>query len=414
MTRKRKQQTESELLLDQFITKYSEETGEKPSLDLLQSMTKRVIERALDAEMEEHLGYEKHAIEGRNTGNSRNGTTSKTVQSHEGKFTIDVPRDRSSDFEPQLVKKGQRRLGRIEDAILLFYARGQTLQDIKATLLELYDVEVPEAVITRVTNRVHEEITSWQNRPLDSIYPIVYLDGIVVKTREDGSVSNRTVYVALGVNTTGHKEILGLWMAATEGAKFWMSVISDLQNRGVEDILIACVDGLKGFEEAIQAIYPETEVQQCIVHQVRHSLAFVSWKDRKEVATDLRKIYTAPTRESGMQALEEFGSKWDEMYPTIRRSWDNNWARLSVFFSYSKDIRKVIYTTNAIESVNSSIRKNLKSHKLFPDDRSALKVVYLSIMNASKNWTMPIQNWKPALNQLIIRFGERLERHLSI
>jgi transposase-like protein len=358
--------------------------------------------------MREHLGYEVHAAEGRGSGNSRNGKSGKTVQSESGQFEIEVPRDRNSTFEPQLVKKRQRRLEGFDDKVLSLYARGQSTREIQSQLEELYGVEVSPTLISNVTNGVLEEVRAWQSRPLSAVYPILYFDALFVKSRQEGPVKTKAVYVALGINLEGEKELLGLWIADSEGAKFWLSVFTELKARGVTDCFIACVDGLKGLPEAIETVFSHTQVQLCIVHKVRNALKYVVWKDRKEVAADLRAIYAAPTREEASEGLERFAEKWDERYPAISPSWRADWERLTVFFDYPPEIRKVVYTTNAIESLNYSLRKVLKNRGAFPSDESILKVLYLGMQNVAKKWSMPIRDWKAALNQFVILFGDRV------
>jgi len=375
---------------------------------LLKQLTKKVAERALEVEMDQHLGYAKHDPVGKNTGNSRNGKASKSVRSIHGEVDLDVPRDRNGTFEPKLVPKGVQQLHGFDDRITSLYARDMTTRDIQAHFQDTYGVEVSPTFISQVTNAVMEEVAAWQNRPLDSVYPIVYLDALVVRSRDSGAVQNKHVYLALGINLDGEKELLGLWMAQTEGAKFWPSVVTELKNRGLQDILIACVDGLKGFPEAIETVYPQTQIQLCIVHQVRQSLRYVSWKQRKEVAADLRTIYAAATLDEAERALEEFALKWDDEHPTISRSWSANWERLSVFFDYPPQIRKVIYTTNAIESVNASLRKVTKTQRSFPNDKSVMKVLYLALHQIAKKWTMPIRDWKKVTSQFMILFSDRI------
>jgi len=374
---------------------------------LLKQLTKRVAERALEAEMDHHLGYPKHDPAGSNTGNSRNGTSRKKVRSVHGEIELEVPRDRNGQFDPKLVKKGEKQLNGFDDRILSLYARGMTTRDIQAHFMEAYGVEVSATFISQVTNAVLEEVKAWQSRPLDNVYPIVYLDALVVRSRASGAVQNKSVYLALGINQEGEKELLGLWMADTEGAKFWLSVMTELKNRGLEDIFIACTDGLKGFPEAIEAVYPQTQIQLCIVHQVRHSLRYVRWKQRKEVAAGLRRIYAAATLAAAEQALEEFAERWDEEHPSIAKSWRNNWERLSVFFDYPPPIRKVIYTTNAIESLNASLRKVTKTRRSFPNDEAVMKALYLALHEIAKKWTMPIRDWKQAMSQFMILYGDR-------
>ena len=379
---------------------------EKDLSDFSQMLTKITIEAALNAELDDHLGYEKH-VQSDNP-NSRNGYSTKTLKTEDGQFEIDTPRDRDGSFEPQLVKKQQTRFTSMDDKIFSLYAKGMTTREIAATFKEMYGADVSASLISKVTDNVLEKVTEWQSRPLDEVYPIVYLDCIVVKIRQDKQAINKAIYLALGVNLEGHKELLGLWISENEGAKFWLNVLTELQNRGVKDILIACVDGLKGFPEAINAAFPETEIQLCIVHIVRNSLKYVPWKDYKAVTADLKQIYQSATEEEALQALEAFSKRWDDKYPQISGSWHNHWENLNTLFSYPEDIRKAIYTTNAIESLNSVIRKAIKKRKLFPTDDSAKKVVYLAIMDASKKWTMPIRNWKAAMNRFMIRFEDRL------
>jgi transposase-like protein len=375
---------------------------------LTQKLVKMTVEAALGAELEEHLGYSKHDPAGRGSGNSRNGTSSKRLKGQHGEVEVNVPRDRASTFEPQFVRKGQTRLTQMDDQILALYARGMSTRDIVDAFKEMYDADVSATLVSKVTEQVLETVTEWQNRPLDRVYPIVYLDCIVLKIRQNKRVINKAMYVALGVNMEGQKELLGLWLAETEGAKFWLSVLTELKNRGLEDILIACIDGLKGFPEAIAAEYPETKVQLCIVHMVRNSLKYVSWKDYKAVTADLKGVYTAATEAAARTELERFAEQWDDTYPQISKSWTTHWPNLITLFEYPPEIRKVIYTTNAIESLNSVIRKATKQRKVFPSDDSAMKVVYLAMQAAAKKWTMPIRNWKPALNRFMIEFGDRL------
>ena len=375
-----------------------------------QMLTKIAVETALNAELDDHLGFDKHAQS--DSDNSRNGYTSKTLQTEDGQFEVDTPRDRSGSFEPQLVKKHQRRFTSMDDKILFLYAQGMTTREIVTTFKEMYDADVSASLISKVTDAVIEQVVEWQSRPLDAIYPIVYLDCIVVKIRQDKQVINKAVYLALGVNMEGHKELLGLWLSENEGAKFWLNVLTELQNRGVKDILIACVDGLKGFPDAISTAFPETQIQLCIVHMVRNSVKYVPWKDYKPVTADLKRIYQSVTEEEALQALDEFAARWDERYPQISRSWRSHWQNLNTLYRYPADIRKVIYTTNAIESLNSVIRKATRKRKLFPTDDAAKKVIYLAIEAASKKWTMPIRNWKPALNRFMIIFEDRLADYI--
>lgn len=373
-------------------------------------LTKVTVERALNVELDDHLGYDKHEVS--RTSNSRNGTTSKTLRTEDGQFELNTPRDREGSFEPKLVKKNQTRFTSMDDKILFLYAQGMTTREIVKTFKELYGADASPSLISKVTDSVIEEVVEWQSRELDPIYPIVYLDCIVLKIRQDKQVINKAIYLALGVNMEGHKELLGMWISENEGAKFWLNVLTELQNRGVQDILIACVDGLKGFPDAINTVFPETQIQLCIVHMVRNSMKYVPWKDYKAITADLKTIYQGSTEESALKALADFSNKWDEKYPQISRSWKAHWENLNTLFQYPEDIRKAIYTKNAIESLNSVIRKATKKRKVFPTEESAKKVVYLAIRQASEKWTMPIRNWKTALNRFMIMFEDRLKDYI--
>jgi len=375
---------------------------------LVRELTKRLVERALEGEMTAHLGYEKHEPAGRNKGNSRNGKAIKRLKAGRAELEIAVPRDREGSFEPQLVRKRQRRLAGFDDKVLALYARGMTTREIQGHLKELYGVEVSPSLISAVTDSVLEDVAAWQSRPLDAFYPILYLDALHIKLRRNRHVETCAVYVALAINAEGHKDLLGLWIGESEGAKFWLGVLTELKNRGVEDILIAAVDGLKGFPEAIAAVFPKTQVQLCIVHMVRNSLRYVSWKHRKEVAKDLRAIYTAATLEEAERALMAFGERWDDLTPFISRLWRANWANLSPFFDYPPQIRKVIYTTNAIESIQAQLRSVTKKRGAFPTPESVLKVLYLALIRAKERWTMPILDWPNALYHLSVVFPGRV------
>ncbi|MGI9251730.1 MAG: IS256 family transposase [Pseudohongiellaceae bacterium] len=375
---------------------------------LMDEIRKRLIEAMLSGEMTSHLGYEAHDPAGNGTGNSRNGYGAKTVHTKDGPLEIDTPRDRNGSFEPQAVRKGQRRIDRLDDNIISLYARGLSTRDIAAEMREFYGVEVSATLISDVTGSVAEELEAWQSRPLDAVYPVVYFDCLHVNSREDGTVRNRAVYLALGVNMAGEKELLGLWLAETEGARFWLRVFGELKSRGLKDIFIACMDGLNGLPEAIESVYRDVQVQLCIVHQVRSSLRHVRQKRRREVAADLRDIYNAPSEAAGREALARFAEKWGGKYPAIAPGWERNWARLAPFFAFPPAIRKAVYTTNAIESLNSSLRKVIKGRGAFPNDDAVRKVLYLALRNASKKWTRPIPNWKDALNQFMVAFGDRV------
>jgi len=383
---------------------------EKDLSDFSRQLKKMTVEAALGAEMEDHLGYTKHSPEGHHTGNSRNGYSAKTLKGNHGEVGIEVPRDRNGSFEPQLVRKGQTRLTEFDDQILSLYAKGMTTRDIVDTFKEMYDADVSAGLISQVTNAVLEKVQEWQSRPLDEVYPVVYLDCLVVKIRQDKRVINKAIYIALGINLEGHKELLGMWISENEGSKFWLSILTELQNRGIKDIFIACVDGLKGFPEAINTAFPDTKVQLCIVHMVRNSLRFVSWKDRKAVAVDLKKVYSSPTAEEAERELINFTETWDKKYAAISKSWNEHWPNLITLFDYPDEIRKVIYTTNAIESLNSVIRKAIKNRKIFPHDNAALKVTWLAMQAASKKWTMPLHHWNVALNRFMIEYQGRLPR----
>ena len=395
-------------LIDNLLKDYKTPEDILGDNGLLKQLTKAVLERAMQAELTEHLGYEPHDPAGDNSGNSRNGKSRKTLKGDFGELPIEVPRDRNSSFDPKIVPKGQTRFDGFDDKILSLYARGMTTREIQAHLEEIYQVEVSPALISSVTDAVIEEVKVWQNRPLDALYPILYLDALQVKVRDGAHIRNKAIYLAIGVNLSGIKEVLGLWVAQTEGAKFWLQIVTELKNRGVADIFIACVDGLKGFPEAIETVFPEAQVQLCIVHLVRHSLNYVGWKQRKEVAADLQTIYRAATREEAELKLDEFARKWDSQFPTISKSWRSNWERIVPFFAYPAEIRKVIYTTNAIESVNMSLRKIIKNRGSFPSDEAALKLLYLALQNIARKWTMPIKEWKAALNRFAIIFEDRM------
>jgi putative transposase len=375
---------------------------------LLQQLTKAVLQRALQAEMTLHLGHEKHASVSNKEGNARNGSSLKTIKGEFGNMPIEIPRDRDSSFEPLIIPKGQTRFPGFDDRVISLYSRGMTTREIQGHLEEIYGVEVSPALISIVTDAVAEEVKIWQNRPLDAVYPIVYMDAIRVKARGNGHVVNKAVYLAIGVNLDGAKEVLGMWVSENEGAKFWLQVVTELKNRGLQDIFIACVDGLKGFPEAIETVYPETQVQLCIVHMVRNSLRFVSWKQRKQVAADLKLIYQSATAEQAEMELTAFEAKWDKTHPTISMSWRRNWAQVIPFFAYPADIRKVIYTTNTIESLNMSLRKVTKNRGSFPTDEAMLKLLYLALKNIAKKWTLPIRDWKAAMNRFTILFEGRM------
>lgn len=374
---------------------------------LFQQLKKRLVERILEEELSHELGYSRHSKSSKQDSNRRNGTSEKTVIEDSGqKIVLDIPRDRDNSFEPQLIPKGVRRFTGFDDSVISLYARGMTMSEIQAHLEEMYHTEVSKDLISTITDGVMEEVIRWQARALDRIYPIVYLDCIMVKARDNNIVINKAVYLVIGINIEGKKELLGIWVSKNEGSKFWMQVVSELKNRGVEQIYVACIDGLKGFRDAINSVFPNTIVQLCIVHMVRNSLKYVSYKNLKEVAADLKQIYTASNENMANLALEEFAKKWDSKYPVISDIWRRNWSGIVPFFAFPKEIRKVIYTTNTIESVNRQIRKIIKNKGVFPDDKSITKIVYLALKNAAKKWTMPIKEWSLALNQFEILCGD--------
>ncbi|MDZ4876544.1 MAG: IS256 family transposase ISXax1 [Chroococcidiopsis cubana SAG 39.79] len=396
-------------LLDELLKGYENPGDLLGEGGILKQLTAALVERCLNAEMKTHLEEQRlePATEGKAIRNRRNGHSRKTIKGEFGEAEISVPRDRNSEFEPIIVKKGRTRFDGFDDKILSLYARGMSTRDIQAQLQELYGVEVSPGLISNVTDAVEEERKIWQNRVIDPVYPIVYFDAIVVKVRQDGRVINKAIHLALGVNLSGTKELLGMWMTQNESAKFWLQVLTELQNRGLKDIFIACIDGLTGFPDAIEAVFPKTQVQLCIVHMVRNSLSYVSYKDRKAVAADLRPIYTATTEAEAEQQLVNFAEQWDKQSPTISRAWLTHWQRIIPLFAFPPEICKAIYTTNAIESMNMTLRKVMKTHRAFPTDESALKVIYLAIQNIAKKWTMPIRDWKPALNRFAIEFSDR-------
>ena len=398
-------------LIDSLLADYKKPEDLIGENGLLKQLTKALVERALQAEMAEHLGHDKHETVINATGNTRNGKSRKTLKGEFGELPIEIPRDREGSFEPLIISKHQTRWAGFDDKILSLYARGMTTREIQQHLTEMYGTEVSPTLISTVTDGVMDEIKQWQSRPLDAVYPVIYLDCIHAKVRDAGSVRTKAIYLAIGINMEGHKEVLGLWIAQTEGAKFWLSVVTELKNRGVQDIFIACVDGLKGFPEAIETVYPHAIVQLCIVHMVRNSLNYVGWNKRKEVAADLRLVYSAATIDEAEHALADFEDKWNNAYPPIALSWRNNWQRIIPFFDYPPEIRRIIYTTNAIESVNMSLRKVSKSRGSFPNDEAVIKLYYLALSNIAKKWSMPLRDWKPALNRFTIQFNERMPRH---
>ena len=395
-------------LLDELLKDYEKPEDLLGKDGIFDQLKKAVMERALGAELTEHLGYEEGDPSGKGSGNSRNGYGRKRVTTDNSQVEIEVPRDREGSFEPRLVRKRQTRLPGFDEKVISMYARGMTVREIRGHLEELYGIGVSPDLISRVTAEVLDEVKAWQSRPLERLYMVVFFDALRVKIRDEGVVRNKAVYLALGVRTDGTKEILGLWIEQNEGAKFWLLVMNELKNRGVDDILIAVVDGLKGFPETINTTFPKTRVQTCIVHLLRHSLKFVGFKERKQVAAALKAIYQAPTAEAAEESLSAFESAWDARYPAIGRSWRRNWEHVIPFFDFPPDIRRVIYTTNAIESLHSSIRKVIKNRGHFPNDEAATKLIYLALRNIEKKWIMPARTWKEALNQFAVLFEDRL------
>jgi len=380
---------------------------------LLKQLTKALVEHCLEAEMEGHLGYGKSDRAGKSDENRRNGHSKKTVTNEHGEeLTLGIPRDRNADFEPQLVKKHQIRMEGFDEKVIAMYARGMTVRDIQAQLKELYGTDVSPQLISNITDAVHEQVKAWQTRPLDTVYPVIWFDALVVKVRDNHRVINKAVYLALAVNLEGQKELLGIWISENEGAKFWLGILTELKNRGVQDIFIACVDGLTGMPEAIQSAYPKTWVQLCIVHMVRNSLKYVSWKDRKELVSDLKTIYRAVTENQAETALDAFAKKWDKQYPAISKSWRTHWSQIIPMFAFPDAIRKVMYTTNAVESVNMTLRKVSRNHRIFPTDDAVFKVMYLAAENISKKWTMPLRDWRAAMTHFAIEFEGRLPSRL--
>jgi len=398
--------TDKEMELVSLLMKDCESTND------IQAKLKRLfagtIEQMLESEMDEHLGYEKHSNSGDNSGNSRNGYDHKTIYSDYGASEIEIPRDRNGEFEPKVVAKRQTRTDEIEQKIMAMYSKGMSQRDIEDNLREIYGAEISQSLISRITDKILPEVNEWQNRPLDAIYPIIFFDGIMFKSRKDSQIINKCIYSVLGIDMEGHKDILGTWISENESASFWAGVCGDLKKRGVTDIFIASHDNLKGLGEAINAVFPKTKQQLCIVHQIRNSVKFVPYKDRKAVCADLKKVYGAVNLDDAEYSKEEFREKWDKKYPAILRSWDDNWAELTTFFEYPPEIRHLIYTTNAVEAYHRMVRKFTKSKAIFPTDDSIRKVVYLSVKEIIKKWTAPARDWGMAYSQFVIFFADRL------
>lgn len=381
--------------------------------DLLKELFKGTIEKMLEAEMDAHLGYEKNDISGNNSGNSRNGYNIKTIQTQLGKTELKIPRDRNGEFEPQLIEKRQTKSNNLENQIIAMYAKGMSTRDIEDHLRDIYGVDASPAIISKITDKIMPDLMEWQSRPLEKVYPIVYLDGIIFKVKKESRIINKCFYTVLGVNMEGRKEILGMWLTDNESASFWTSVCNELKNRGVQDILIACRDNLSGFSDAINTVFPKTEQQLCIIHQIRNSTKYVSYKDLKPIMADLKTIYQAPSEDDALYHLEEFSEKWSGKYPQIVKSWESNWAELSAYFKYPDEVRRLIYTTNAVEGFHRMLRKYTKTKTSFPSDDALKKSIYLSIQEISKKWSMPIRDWGMIIGQMTIFFDGRLSQNLT-
>jgi len=395
-------------VIDELLKDYKKPEDVLGQNGLLKQLTKALLERAMNAELTHHLGYEKHERSTEKEENARNGSSEKTLETDQGEMVVQVPRDRNATFEPQIVRKHQRRFAGFDDKIVSMYARGMSTREIQGHLEEIYGVEVSPALISEVTDAVVEELKAWQNRALEPLYPIIFMDALYVKIRHEGRVENRAVYVALGINLEGRKEVLGLWTSGNEGAKFWLTVLTELRNRGVKDVFLVCVDGLKGFPQAIESVYPQAEVQLCIVHMVRASLNYVNWKERKRVATDLKPIYRATTAGQAELELAGFATKWGDKYGAIVKVWRENWERVIPFYAFPEEVRRVVYTTNAVESLHMSLRKIIKNRGSFPNEEAAMKLLYLALKNVAKKWET-VQNWKSALNRFEILWGDRIK-----
>ena len=375
----------------------------------LKELFKESMQQILEAEMSEHLGYDKHSPEGDNTGNSRNGYSRKTIKTKYGPTEIDIPRDRNAEFEPQIIKKHENTVNAIEEQIIGMYAKGLSTRDIEEQMRDIYGIEVSPTLVSRVTDKIMPQVAEWQSRPLDRVYPVVFLDAIHFKVRKDNRIINKAAYSVLGITVEGHKEILGIWIGETESASFWVGVCNELKSRGVQDILIACKDGLTGFSEAINAVFPQTEIQLCVIHQIRSSLKYVSYKERKAIMADLKTVYQALTLEEAELAFAAFKKKWGNKHPIVIRSWENNWLELTTYFRYPYDIRRVIYTTNIIEGYHRQLRKVTKTKTAYPSDEALRKIIYLATVDAAKKWTMPLRNWTDCISQLAIYFEGRLD-----
>jgi transposase-like protein len=376
---------------------------------MLKELFKGTLQEILEAEMEEHLGYEKHSVVGNNTGNSRNGYSPKTIKTKLGKTELAIPRDRNSEFEPQIIRKHETTASELEDQVISMYAKGMSTRDIESHLKDIYGIEASASLISNITNKIYPMVAEWQARPLEKVYPIVFLDAIFFKVRKDNRIINKAAYSVLGINVCGQKDILGIWIGESESASFWLGVCNDLKNRGVEDILIACKDGLSGFSEAINTAFPRTDIQLCVIHQIRNSMKYVSHKERKVIIADLKHVYQALTLEEAEIAFQIFKEKWGKKYPIIIRSWETNWLELTTYFNYPQDVRRLIYTTNIVEAYHRQLRKVTKTKTAYPSDDSLRKIIYLATVDAAKKWTMPVKDWGQCISQFVIQFGDRLD-----
>jgi len=395
-------------VLDELLKEYKGPDDFYGPDGLIKQLSKALIERAMQAELTEQIGYEKSEIGEKETENRRNGKSTKTLRTDQGPMEIAVPRDREGEFEPQIIAKHQREWRGFDNKILSMYGLGMSTQGIQENLKEIYNVDVSPELISRVTDEVKGLVEEWRNRPLEPFYPVIFFDALRVNIRDEGHISKKAIYLALAIRLDGQKELLGMWIERNEGAKFWMGILNELKNRGAQDFLIAAVDGLSGFPDAIHAVYPDTEVQLCMVHMVRNSVKYVPHKDRKAVTTDLKEIYLAPSADAAETALERFSEKWDRKYPAISKSWRSRWSEVIPFMKFSPEIRKAIYTTNAIESVNYTLQRNLKTRQSFPNDEAAMKLIFMILRRISKRWTMPIRNWGEALHQFAVIYGDRV------
>lgn len=381
---------------------------------MLTNLFKDTLQEIFEAELDDHLGYQKNSVEGNNTGNSRNGYSKKSIKSRFGKTEVQIPRDRNGEFEPKIIKKYETTSNQLEEQIIAMYAKGMSTRDIEDHMRDIYGIDVSASMVSKVTDKILPMVAEWQSRPLDRVYPIVYLDAIHFKVRQDSRIVNKAAYSVLGINISGHKDILGIWIGENESASFWLGVCNDLKNRGVEDILIACKDGLSGFSEAISTVFPQTEIQLCVIHQIRNSLKYVSWKEQRSLMADLKKVYKALILEEAEFAFEEFKEKWGNKYPIIIKSWENNWLELTSYFKYPHELRRIIYTTNTIEGYHRQLRKTTKTKTAYPTDDALRKIIYLATMDASKKWNMPVREWKNCISQIAIYFGDRLKLELAI